>query len=138
MRPALIAASLLLTACGGASDPSEKPRVPEAPPPNTTPILITSRDQVDAAVGKLVTVQGEFCYSKIQLILNVDVDGYDLGPDVKTATATGVLRKSVWTKESLEAEEKRLGGPFAHRGPGTFYHLDDPAARRLAKAKALP
>ena len=136
MRAALVLA-LLLAGCGADAASAEKSPPAEPPPPNTTPILITRADQVEGAVGKLVTLQGEFRYSKIPLILNVDVEGNHLGPDVKQATATGVLRRSVVTKEQLD-EEERESGPFAHRGPGIFYHLVDPATNRIAKARLLP
>lgn len=139
MRAALVLA-LLLAGCGADSGPAERSAAPEPPSPNATPILITKADQVEGAVGKLVTLQGGFVYSKIQGLLGVDVDGHDLGPDVKEATATGVLRKTVITREQLDEELRKAGGPFgfANRGPGTFYHLVDPATNRLAKARALP
>jgi hypothetical protein len=137
MRAALVLA-LLLAGCGAESDPAGRPAAPEPPPPNATPILITKPDQVAGALGNLVTLQGGFVYSKIQGLLGVDVDGHDLGPDVEKATATGVLRKSVVTKEQLEEDSRKFGHPFANRGPGTFYHLVDPATNRLAKARLLP
>ena len=137
MRAAL-ALALLLAGCGADAGPEERSAAPEPPPPNTTPILITETVQVEDAVGKLVTLRGEYVASKIPGLLGVDVDGHDLGPEVKNATATGVLRKSVVTKEELEETSRKFGHPFANRGPGTFYHLVDPATQRIAKARPLP
>jgi len=137
MRAALVLA-LLLAGCGADAGPAEKSPPAEPPPPNATPILITKADQVEAAVGKLVTLQGELDNSKIQGLVGVEVNGNDLGPDGKKATATGVLRKSVVTQEMIDQEAKRRGGIFAHRGPGTYYHLVDPATNRIAIARPLP
>jgi hypothetical protein len=133
MRTATILAFTLLAACGDRLQPSEAP----VKTLNQTPILITKSEQIEGAIGKLVTIQGEFRFSKIQSILNVDVDGNSLGPDIPSAVATGILLKSVVTQEDLDREEKRLGGVFAHRGPGTYYHLSDPATGRIAKAEAI-
>ncbi|HZE99525.1 MAG TPA: hypothetical protein VE981_21145 [Planctomycetota bacterium] len=124
MREAAVAI-LLLASCGSAEKMNE------------TPLLITQRDQVEAAVGKRVTLRGEFVSSKIQTILGVDVDGDHLSRDVKTATATGVLQKTVVTQDDIDKEVKRLGGVFPTRGPGTFYILIDPASNTAAKAEVL-
>ena len=119
-----LVALLLLASCG------ERDMTQDAP------ILITRPDQLDAAVGKRVTLQGEFVYSKIQTILGVDVNGNDLGPNVRVATASGVLQKSVTTKEDIDRAEKKLGGIIATRGPGTTYALVDPEKKSLARATA--
>ena len=37
---------------------------------------------------------------------------------------SGILRQTVVTQAQIEGEERRMGGPFANRGPGTFYHLE--------------
>jgi len=128
MRAALLLPWLL---AGCAADPGPKEE-------SATPILITRADQLDAAVGALVTLQGPFVSSKIPTLLGVDVDGQALDAGVAAATATGILRKTVVTKAQLEEELRRAGGPSANRGPGTFYHLVDPATNRLAEARPRP
>ena len=71
--------------------------------------------------------------------------GADSGPAERSAApeppppnATPILITKA--REQLDEELRKAGGPFgfANRGPGTFYHLVDPATNRLAKARALP
>jgi len=88
------------------------------------PILITSADQLEAAVGLPVLLRGVVVNSKIPTLLGVDIESSS--PDLRgqRATASGWLKKRVVTQEALDAEMK-VRGEFAHRGPGTFYRLVD-------------
>jgi hypothetical protein len=92
------------------------------------PIVITERGQLDAAVGKLVTIVGKQTRTKIPTVLGVDVDGaYELSE--RRVRATGVLERRV-----VEARETKPGDlAVATRGPGTYYRLVDPSTKRLAK-----
>jgi hypothetical protein len=97
------------------------------------PLLITRHDQVEAAVGKLVTIRGEVTNSKIPTMLGVDVESFD--PDLRgqPAQATGVLETWTVTREQLEATQL----PFANRGPGTFYRLVTPGTHEEAHVEPL-
>lgn len=58
-------------------------------PGSAAPILVTRAEQLNDAVGQLVTLQGEVVNSNIPTILGVDVESFD--PDLRgqRATATG-------------------------------------------------
>jgi hypothetical protein len=113
---------LTLMACTSVAGCSRSPSVPILPPTDEKPLLITKAEQLDAAVGKFVTIQGEVDNSKIPTILGVDVQSDS--PDLRgqMATATGILRKWTVTKEQLDKEIAEKG-IFANRGTGTFYRL---------------
>ena len=69
-------------------------------------------------------------------LLGVDVAYDKADENLKEAEATGVLREDVITKEGLDAEFKRHG-PFATRGPGTYYVLTEPTSTKSVKAHAV-
>jgi len=92
-----------------------------------THLLLTDEDEVDAAVGQLITVRGVVENAKIPTILGVDVESDD--PDLrgKEAQATGVLRKLTVTLEELVRKGANMG-IIAGRGPGTYYRLVKPGS----------
>ena len=106
-----------LLAFGGCSQPALRDKGGDAH-------VITRPDQLEAAVGQQVTLQGVVVNSRIATLVGVDVESES--PDLrgKEATATGVLRRSTVTKEELD-REIATRGQFANRGPGTFYSLHD-------------
>jgi hypothetical protein len=111
-----------LVFCAICAGCNRSPSAPIVPPIDEQALLITQAEQLDAAVDKLVTIQGEVANTKIPTILGVDVSSDS--PDLRgqKATATGILRKWTVTKEQLDKQiaEKGL---FANRGPGTLYRL---------------
>lgn len=78
-----------------------------------TPILTSDKD-VDAHVGKVVTIRGTVTNTKIPTILGVDVssDNPDLRDQI--AEATGLLQRDVVT---------HVNNSLPNRGVGTFYRL---------------
>jgi hypothetical protein len=93
-------------------------------PDASEPRLITSKGQLEGAVGSLITVRGPVTNSKVPTILGVDVRSDD--PDLRgqTAQATGVLERRVVTQAELE-RRIAIEGQVAHRGAGTFYSVRD-------------
>jgi len=114
--------SLLILALAACSAPEDNGGIMS--PGAAKPILITSADQLEAAVGLPVVLRGVVVNSKIPTLLGVDIESSS--PDLRgqRATASGWLKKRVVTQEALDAEVK-VRGEFAHRGPGTFYRLVD-------------
>ena len=88
-------------------------------------IVITSRDQLAAAVGKFVTLQGTVSNTRMPTLCGVDIESDS--PDLRgqPAVATGLLEREVVTKEELD-RQIAAEGQFDNRGPGTFYRLIDP------------
>jgi hypothetical protein len=99
-------------------------------------IVITRRADLDAAVGKRVTLEGVVSNTKIPTILGVDVvsDNPDLRG--KMARASGILHRTTVTREALDREIAKRG-MFAHRGPGTYYRLV-PARPNDAQVQPTP
>jgi hypothetical protein len=127
-RSHVLAITLLLSSAGcherGASVPKSG-------------VLITHRDEREAHVGETVTVEGEISRTKLPQIAGVDVDLDESNdPRGKIARATGILRKSIVTKEELDRAIAEHG-MFANRGPGTFYHLEALEGGGLARAVVL-
>ena len=75
-------------------------------------------------VGQRIALVGVVTETKCPQILGVDVWELESYRGQKMRV-TGILRQSVVTQAQIEETERRMGGPFANRGPGTFYHLDD-------------
>ena len=110
-----------------ASDVTTSSRAAEAP------LLIEERSQLDAAVGKLVTIVGTQTRTKIPTVLGVDVDGdYELSD--RRVQVSGILHRR--TVEPKEPDPDEL--PVATRGPGTYYSVIDPATNTLAKPVLAP
>jgi len=94
---------------------------------------LTSVDNLDDYVGKIIILKGEISYSKIPTILGVDVNCNTIysengDPNGKTGVATGILVKTVVTEVD----------PYTtNRGTGTFYRLDGSITGLAAEAKLL-
>lgn len=99
------------------------------------PRVITDPADVPGAVGELVTLRGPFARTRRPTLLGVDVDEGDADGDAP-AEASGWLERTVVTQAELDAEIAR-SGQFAHRGPGTFYHLVAPLGAGLAPARRV-
>jgi hypothetical protein len=97
-------------------------------------MVITRQEQLAAAVGKLVTLDGIVENTRIASLVGVDVESDS--PDLRgrSAVASGRLERVVVTKEELE-EELAARGQFAHRGAGVSYRLVDPESGRLAHVR---
>lgn len=106
-------------------------------PPVAAPIVLLRSSELDASVGKLVTLQGTVENSRAATLRGVDVASES--PDLRgqPATATGILRREHVTQEQLDRQKVALGGEFAHRGPGTYYSLVDPRTGRLAQVQSV-
>jgi hypothetical protein len=123
-----------------SSRPPVSPPVASAPPvaspPDGSPPVLTREDQIEAHVGRVVTLEGVVSRSKIPTLLGVDVNA-DSEHDLrgKRARATGTIVKSTVTQQELDEQIARLG-QFANRGSGTFYRLS--GERGLARAVAVP
>jgi hypothetical protein len=105
-----------------------------ASPPHEGPPVLTRSDQVDAAVGKLVTLRGRVERTKIATLLGVDVRSDS--PDLRgqEAVATGVLEKQIVTRAEIDAKVARIG-QFPNRGEGVFYRLIDATTHQLAEVR---
>jgi hypothetical protein len=93
-------------------------------PQTSSVIRITSPAEYPDLVGKRVELAGEVTRSRIPQILGVDLPQLEEHRG-RQVIVTGVLRRTVVTQAQIDAEIQRLGGQFAHRGAGTFYHLDE-------------
>ncbi len=93
-------------------------------PPPSDAVRVTSPAEYAQLVGKRVELAGVVTQSRVPQILGVDVPELEnyRGQNVKV---TGILRQTDVTQAQIDEEERRAGGKFAHRGPGTFYHLDE-------------
>jgi hypothetical protein len=87
------------------------------------PTLVTSPAQLPSLIDQCVELVGivsDTKYPSVQGVTLWELEGYR----GRTARVTGILRASVVTEQQLHEEEARRGR-FAHRGPGTFYRLDN-------------
>jgi hypothetical protein len=117
----LLAAMMSLPSCARSRQhPTETAETGEA-----AATLINDSKQLDAAVGRNVTIVGVQTRTKIPTVCGVDVDGSDDLSERKVIVR-GVLHRDVVT--SAEAPPTS-----ANRGPGTFYSVVDPSTGRLAK-----
>lgn len=93
-------------------------------PQSPSVIRVSSPAEYPDLVGKRVELAGEVTRSRLPQILGVDLPQLEEHRG-RHVIVTGVLRRTVVTQAQIDAEIQRLGGQFAHRGAGTFYHLDD-------------
>jgi|GEM_PF-2849177 len=127
----VVALVLGMTGCGNGSLQSEAISNTQIADLQQPPVVLTSRDQLDAHVGQLVTLRGEVSNTKIPEILGVDVQSNH--PDLRGqyAEATGVLHRYVVTPDEIEAAN------FANRGAGVFYRLKDPDSAYEASVRPV-
>lgn len=92
--------------------------------------VLTSHDQLDFHLGKLVALHGVVTNTKQASILGVDIDPNNLRG--KDSYAVGVLVK--WDEHL--SEDKVVD--FQTRGPGTYYALYFDLSGELAKARQWP
>ena len=85
--------------------------------PKNDPPVISSTDDLDVYVGKVITIRGKVLNSKIPRIMGIDVQSDD--PDLrgKEAEATGILQRWEVTAEQIAKAN------YANRGSGIFYRL---------------
>ena len=96
--------------------------------------MITSKENLDEYVSKLITIKGKITYSKIPTIIGVDVScrkAYKINKNLNgmIAVSTGVLRKKVVTDADNNS---------SNRGNGVFYWLQHPKNKYvLAEVKLI-
>jgi hypothetical protein len=93
-------------------------------PPPSDAVRVSSPTEYAQFVGKRVELVGIVTQSKVAQILGVDLPELENYRGRKVRV-TGILRRSKVTQAQIDEEEQRLGGKFANRGTGTFYHLDE-------------
>ena len=84
----------------------------------------SSASEYPNLVGQRVELVGVVTQTKCPQILGVDLWELEEYRGRKMRVS-GILRQSVVTQAQIEDTERRMGGSFANRGPGTFYHLED-------------
>ena len=100
-----------------------------APPP---PVL-RDGSNLDAYVGKVVTLVGPQTRTKQPTVCGVDVDG-DYALSDRMVRVTGVLQRRV-----VPPYDSPVGSEIvATRGPGTYYSLVDEKRHELARPIAEP
>ncbi|MCB9706726.1 MAG: hypothetical protein H6711_33080 [Myxococcales bacterium] len=100
--------------------------------------VVERREDLDASVGKTITLIGVQSRTKQPMVLGVDVDG-DYKLSDRRVQATGVLVR--WTAEPpTDPDEiaKAEARAQTSRGYGTFYRLVDPARGDLARTEPAP
>lgn len=138
---AIAACIIVLAASLTVSVPAVSQTTPDSKPFQPAALgmavpVITSHNELDAHLGRLVAVRGTITRTKAPTILGVDVrNSSDL--DSVDAYAVGVLTRHELTADD-HAESQRLYGPFASRGPGVTYHLYFDLSGRHADAKPWP
>ena len=141
----LLGSTLLLAAGPVAGDPPARVEKPFAPKALGMDVpVLTSADDLDKYIGRLVAVRGTVSNTKLQCIVGVFVDAPD---DLRTretdAYAVGILGK--WTvteaefrkwQDDARKQGNRIG--VAHPGPGVYYSLYADLTGKLAEARPLP
>jgi hypothetical protein len=84
----------------------------------------SSASQYPNFVGRRVELEGVVTQTKCPQILGVDLWELEEYRGRKMRVS-GILKQSVVTQAQIEDTERRMGGRFANRGPGIFYHLED-------------
>lgn len=104
---------------------------------------VTSADDLDKYVGRLVAVRGTVTNAKPPLIVGVEVDVSDeLRQEQAEAYAVGILAKFTLTEEAYQKiqDRARKSGNLigvAIPGPGDHYSLHANLDGKLAEAKRL-
>lgn len=92
--------------------------------PDSNDISLTSPSAYARLVGQRIELVGVVSQTRIPQILGVDVEPLESYRGRKVSV-NGILRQSVVTQKQLEHTERQMGGQVAHRGPGTYYRLED-------------
>ena len=87
-------------------------------------VRVSSLTEYADLVNHRIELVGVVTRSRVPQILGIDLPELEnhRGRNVRV---TGILRRSDVTQEHIYKEEQRVGGKFANRGTGTFYHLDE-------------
>lgn len=141
----LIGGALILAGRTTAGDPAPRPDKKFAPVALGMEVpVITSTDERDKHVGRLVAVRGTISNTKRSCIVDVEVDAPDeLRLREAEAYAVGILTKYTVTKDEIRKmleESRKLGNPFgvANTGPGVYYALCVDLNGKRSKAQLLP
>lgn len=84
---------------------------------------LTSPSDYDRLVGQRIELVGIVSQTRFAQILGVDVEQLESYRGRKVSV-TGILRQSVVTQAQIEQTERQMGR-VTHRGPGTYYRLED-------------
>ncbi len=96
------------------------------------PIDVSREKDLGQFVGKTVVVRGKVTNTKCPYINGIDMWELErLRGEV--VEATGLLESWTVTTEDIRKKEEEFGGPFAHRGPGTFFRLKNMKYRLIAE-----
>jgi hypothetical protein len=84
----------------------------------------SSPSEYPSLIGQRIELVGVVTETKCPQILGVDLWELESCRGQRMRVS-GILRQTVVTQAQIEEKERRAGGPFANRGPGTFYHLEE-------------
>jgi hypothetical protein len=139
----LLSGALLLPDETAAGDPPAKADKAFAPKALGMDVpVVTSADDLDKYVGRLVALRGVVSKTKLADIIGVWV----ATPDElrgREAYAVGILRKATVTEaeyRKMQDDARRDGNRIgiAHPGPGVYYELCTDLNWKQAKAQPLP
>ena len=83
-------------------------------------------------VGQMIVVRGRVTNTRCPYVNGIDV--WELyAHRGKIVEATGLLKSRTVTREDIRNREKELGGPYANRGPGTFFSLKNVRYKVIAE-----
>lgn len=141
----LLVGALLTTAGMAMAEPATKADKGFAPKALGMDVpVVTSADDLDKYVGRLVAVRGTVSNTKLQCIVGVFVKAPD---DLRTreaeAYAVGILVKWTVTEaeyQKMQDDARKAGNliGIAHPGPGVYYTLYADLNGNWAEARPLP
>ena len=91
--------------------------------PDSNDTSLTAPADYARLVGQRIELVGIVSQTRIPQILGVDVEPLESYRGRKVSV-NGILRQSVVTQAQIEQTERQMG-KVAHRGPGTYYRLED-------------
>ena len=122
MKTRIFLGALIAALMGGctATAPSSTPTEMSS----HTSVVVTAPEDYSRLVGRRVELVGVVSQTRIPQLHGIDIPQLEAhrGRKVK---ATEILRQSVVTQAEIEARERQAGGAVPHRGPGTYYYLED-------------
>lgn len=144
--PAVVLGGALLLAAGtAAAEPPTKGDKGFAPKALGMDVpVITSADDLDKYIGRLVAIRGKVSNTKMQRIVGVFVNAPDeLRKREAEAYAVGILGKWTVTEaefQKIQGEAQKIGNLIgvAHPGPGVYYTLYADLNGKLAEARGMP